>query len=55
MRICAGCWLAPLRSSVGRFTADYMLAGVDLLLHRIGWRPGLIGGFLVKTGLGLAP
>jgi transposase len=27
----------PRRSSGARFRVDYTLAGVDLLLHRIGW------------------
>jgi transposase len=33
------CWtLARIAQVIrGRFTVDYTLAGVDLLLHRIGW------------------
>ena len=33
------CWtLARIAEVIrGRFNADYTLAGVDLLLHRIGW------------------
>jgi transposase len=32
------CWtLAPIAAVVRRFGVEYTLAGMDLLLHRIGW------------------
>jgi putative transposase len=34
-----------------RFGVDYTLAGLDVLRHR----PGLIDGFLARTGLDLTP
>ena len=37
MRIIAGRWPASPEVIRGRFQADYTLAGVDVLLHRIGW------------------
>ena len=58
------CWtLARIAELVyERFKMDYTLAGLDLLLHQLGWsmqvgvrqmqdRPGLLDGYLVGTGL----
>ena len=36
-RTSAGRWPGPASWSRGRFGVDYTLAGIDVLLHRIGW------------------